>query len=68
MVLLVALALMLVGLVASAPHRDPADPATDDPDEPAARHTGAMSASAGLRPKGARLDGPEVGLTDDEGR
>ena len=67
-VLLVALALMVVGLGASVPREEPADPAPDDADGPVARHARGGSASAGLRPKGARLDGPEVGLTDEEGR
>ena len=67
-VLLVALALMVVGLVASAPRQEPADPAPDDADDPGRTACPWGFASAGLRPKGARLDGPEVGLTDEEGR
>jgi uncharacterized membrane protein YgdD (TMEM256/DUF423 family) len=67
-VLIVALALMVVRLVASPPPLELADPAPDDPDEPPTRHTAAVSSSATLRPKGARLDGPEVELTDEEGR
>jgi hypothetical protein len=38
-------------------------------DGPAARHTGMEASRPGLRPKGAHLEAPEVGLTDDkEGR
>ena len=67
-VLLTALALMVVRLSRGAPRPEPAETARHDPDEPAARHTGAVSSPAALRPKGARLDGPEVGLSDEEGR
>lgn len=37
-------------------------------EETAGRHTGAVTSRTGLRPKGAHLDGPEVGLSDEEGR
>ena len=67
-VLLAALVLMVVGLVRGAPRPEPAEAARRDPDEPAMRHTGAASSAAALRPKGARLDGPEVGLSDEGGR
>jgi hypothetical protein len=66
-VLLVALALMVVGSVRGVPRPEPAEPTRRDAADAATRHTGAAS-SAGLRPKGARLDGPEVGLTDEGGR
>ncbi|WP_404390883.1 hypothetical protein [Humibacillus xanthopallidus] len=67
-VLLAALVLMGVGLVRGASRPEPAELARHDPEEPATRHTGAASSAAALRPKGARLDGPEVGLSDEERR
>lgn len=72
-VLVVALAFMVVRLVTESAARIPADAegaegAGPEGEEPAGRHTGAVETRAGLRPKGARLSGPEVGLTDEEGR
>ncbi|GAA2156420.1 hypothetical protein GCM10009826_18450 [Humibacillus xanthopallidus] len=67
-VLVVALALMVVRLVADFCPRLPADAEGPEGEEPTGRHPDAVAARAGLRPKGARLSGPEVGLTDEEGR
>ncbi|TQM64763.1 hypothetical protein [Humibacillus xanthopallidus] len=73
-VLVVALALMVVRLVTESAARIPAGAKGAEGaegaegEEPAGRHTGAVATRAGLRPKGARLSGPEVGLTDEEGR
>ncbi len=73
-VLLVAVALMVVRLVAGRRPRRGCGACgagrvgTDGGDEPTARHTGGGPSSAGLRPKGAHLNGPEVGLTEEEGR
>ncbi|HET8988084.1 MAG TPA: hypothetical protein VFN43_06195 [Humibacillus sp.] len=70
-VLIVALALMglaVVGGVAGVALRSPAEAGRSVDEEPASRHTDAVSPRAGLRPEGAHLDGPEVGLSDEERR
>ena len=64
-VLLAALALMLLRL-----QRGPAVVVGEDDgrhdDDPGTRHTATVPARAALRPKGARLTGPDVGLSDEE--
>ena len=67
-VLVVALALMVVRLVAEPASRTPADADGLGGEEPTGRHTGAAGSRVGLRPEGAHVDGPEVGLSDEEGR
>jgi hypothetical protein len=73
-VLVAAVTLMILRLSAGAgdddpaEHADPAGTGRDGGEEAAERHTGASPSSAGLRPKGAHLNGPEVGLTEEERR
>ena len=67
-VLLGALALMVVRLVADSAERMPAHSEGAVDGEPAGRHTGGAASRVGLRPEGARLSGPEVGLSDEEDR
>lgn len=67
-VLVVALVLVVRRLVADSTEGTPPDADGPVGEEPAGRHTDVEATRAGLRPKGARLSGPEVGLTDEEHR
>jgi hypothetical protein len=67
-VLIGALVLMVVRLVSDSGPAAPAPGEGATLEEPAGRHTGGAASRAGLRPEGARLTGPEVGLSDEEGR
>lgn len=67
-VLVVALVLMVVRMVAAPGLHAPAETTPSVDAEPTSRHTDAVGSRAGLRPKGAHLDGPEVGLSDEERR
>lgn len=73
-VLLVAVALMVLRLTVGSGDKpgvedaEPDGPGRDGGEEAMERHTGASPSSAGLRPKGAHLSGPEVGLTEEERR